>query len=144
MPKQIQQFVQFGTIQLPYSQLFILRRHVFATVNLKPAAQGHVLVCSRRPVKRLYDMTEVETVEFWITVQEVAKVMSDIYKTSCHVSIQDGIHAGQTVPCVHCHIIPFQGKIQISQAENQKTERSEEDMNQEAQKLRAHFEQSLL
>ncbi|CAK87032.1 unnamed protein product (macronuclear) [Paramecium tetraurelia] len=112
MPKPIQQFVQFGPIQLPYSQLFILRRHVFATVNLKPVAPGHVLVCSKRPVKRLYDMTEVEAVEFWITVQEVAKVIKYFhnFKTNCHVSIQDGMHAGQTIPSVHCHIIPYQGK----------------------------------
>ncbi|CAK62743.1 unnamed protein product (macronuclear) [Paramecium tetraurelia] len=60
MPKPLQQFVQFGPVQIPFSQLFILtRRHVFAAVNLKPVVlgflfvnyNGHVLVCSRRPVK---------------------------------------------------------------------------------------------
>ncbi|EAR95215.4 scavenger mRNA decapping enzyme carboxy-term-binding protein (macronuclear) [Tetrahymena thermophila SB210] len=99
--------VQFGKSQLPLSQIFILRKNVFATTNLKPACPGHVLVASRRPVKRLHELTEVETLDLWTTVQQVSRVMEQIHKFPCQIGVQDGTDAGQTIDHVHIHIIPF-------------------------------------
>ncbi|KAM3147704.1 hypothetical protein pb186bvf_000032 [Paramecium bursaria] len=143
MPKVSNQFVQFGSKQLPFSQLFILRKYVYATVNLKPVLPNHVLVCSRRPVKRLHELTEIETVEFWITVQEVAKVLTEQTKMNCDITIQDGKEAGQTVEHLHCHIIPI-GKQKVINLDKTIEEKSEQDMTNEAYRLRAYFEQSLL
>lgn len=49
--------IQFGKFHLPISQIFLVRDHVFATVNIKPFLPGHILVCPRRVVPKLEDMT---------------------------------------------------------------------------------------
>jgi len=45
--------VIFDTCIIPYSQIFLSRKNIFATVNHKPFLPGHVLVCSRRNVAKL-------------------------------------------------------------------------------------------
>lgn len=50
--------VMFGHIHLSPRQIFLMRENVFATVNLQPYAPGHVLVCPRRVVQKLQDLTE--------------------------------------------------------------------------------------
>jgi bis(5'-adenosyl)-triphosphatase len=95
MARSLVQTVPFGDMLLPVSQLFILRRHVYASVNIKPVSPGtlliniigHVIVCTRRQVQRIADLTELETVEFWCSVQEISKVISDIYKVIAIASI---------------------------------------------------------
>ena len=72
--------IYFGTIPIPASTIFLMRSHIFGLVNLKPFRPGHVMVCSRRIVASLSELTETETLEFWCTVQEVADVLEQIYK----------------------------------------------------------------
>ena len=51
----------FGpSIQLPGSQLFFLTSLSLASVNLAPVVPGHALICPRRLVKRVQDMTPEE------------------------------------------------------------------------------------
>ncbi|KAL4480398.1 hypothetical protein ABPG74_020914 [Tetrahymena malaccensis] len=135
--------VQFGKNQLPLSQVFILRKNVFATTNLKPACPGHVLVASRRPVKRLHELTEVETLDLWTTVQQVSRVMEQIHKFPCQIGVQDGTDAGQTIDHVHIHIIPFPKEYSqdVIMDSEERPPRTADDMSKEADKYRTYFEQ---
>ena len=51
--------VMFGTHSILPSQVFVLRKNVFAIINHKPFVKGHVLVCSRRIVPKIQDLTEI-------------------------------------------------------------------------------------
>lgn len=79
----------------------------FALVNLKPILPGHVLVSPRRVVSRVADLTADETSDFFLTVRHVGRMVERVYGgASLNIAVQDGIHAGQSVPHVHAHIIP--------------------------------------
>lgn len=76
-------------------------------VNLKPILPGHVLVSPRRVVPRVTDLTPAETSDLFLTVRRVGRMVERVYgATSLNIAIQDGAHAGQSVPHVHAHIIP--------------------------------------
>ena len=77
----------FGTIEIQTSQIFLLRKNVVGLVNLKPLSPGHVLVCSRKRVKRLKELNEIETIDLWLSAQEIQKVMQDIYKVNLFVFV---------------------------------------------------------
>jgi bis(5'-adenosyl)-triphosphatase len=51
--------VIFGHCIIPQSQIFLSRKNVFAMVNHRPFLPGHVLVCSRRNVEKLNELTEI-------------------------------------------------------------------------------------
>lgn len=72
-----------------------------------------------RIVDRLTDLTTDEVTDLFTTVQKVQKLLARTYfhasdstaqgrpaDGSFNVAIQDGPDAGQSVPHVHCHIIP--------------------------------------
>ena len=71
---------KYGNIDIPASQIFLLRKNVVGLVNLKPITSGHVLVCPRRNVLRLRDLNEIETVDLWLSVTEVHRVIEELYK----------------------------------------------------------------
>jgi len=86
-------------------------------VNIKPLVPGHVLVIPYRLVKRVTDLTGDEVTELFTTVQKVQRMLAATYFGSStvpgkvedggfNIAIQDGKESGQTVPHVHCHIIP--------------------------------------
>lgn len=79
----------------------------FALVNLKPILPGHVLVSPRRVVPRVADLSAAETSDLFLTVQRVGRMVERVYgASSLNIAVQDGVHAGQSVPHVHAHIIP--------------------------------------
>lgn len=47
----------YGSTIIPFSQIFLSRKNIFAIVNHKPLFPGHVLICSRRIVPKLSDLT---------------------------------------------------------------------------------------
>lgn len=49
--------VIFGQWVIPPSQIFLSRKNVFAIINNRPFLPSHVLVCSRKIVPRLSDLT---------------------------------------------------------------------------------------
>ena len=76
-----------------------------------------MLVVPFRSVQRLTDLTPAEVAELFGTVQKVQRMLAKVYfvggdgagalnRGSFNIAIQDGKEAGQTVPHVHCHIIP--------------------------------------
>lgn len=73
MNQKITGEVMFGPWTIPPSQIFILRKNVFAIINNKPFVQGHVLVCSRRVVPKIQDLTEIEVLDLFMTAQEVVR-----------------------------------------------------------------------
>lgn len=88
-------------------QVFFLTKLSFGLVNLRPIVPGHVLVCPRRSVSRISDLNSEEVTDFYASVQKVAKAIEKQYQADAlNIAIQDGPLAGQTVPHVHCHIIP--------------------------------------
>ncbi|KAJ5972958.1 Histidine triad (HIT) protein [Penicillium vulpinum] len=88
-------------------QVFYTTPLTFALVNLKPILPGHVLVSPRRVVPRVKDLTPAETSDLFLTVRRVGRMVERVYgATSLNIAVQDGAHAGQSVPHVHAHIIP--------------------------------------
>jgi len=89
-------------------------RHVFhstplslAFVNLRPALPGHVLVVPRRVAPRLDDLSDAEAADLFLAARAVGRALSGHYRaTALTVSVQDGPHAGQSVPHAHFHVIP--------------------------------------
>lgn len=89
------------------NQVFHLTQRTFALVNLKPVLPGHVLVCPRRLVKRVADLTPPEAGELFLTVQRVGRMIERVHgASSLNITIQDGPESGQSVAHVHAHIIP--------------------------------------
>jgi len=110
--------VYFGPFDVT-SQVFHSTQLSFALVNLKPLLPGHVLVSPHRVVQRLTDLTTHELSDLFMTVQKVQRMLAATYFASSdgelngrlqdgsfNIAIQDGPDAGQSVPHVHCHIIP--------------------------------------
>lgn len=130
----------FGQSIIPATQVFLLRKNVFGMINHKPYEQGHVLVCSRREVQKIQDLTEIESLDLFMTAQEIAKKLEVIYKKRYQIFIQNGKDAGQTVNHAHLHLIPNQEKEGLERKEA--IIRSEEDMAREADQYRTCFENS--
>ncbi|CAG8949254.1 hypothetical protein HYFRA_00004879 [Hymenoscyphus fraxineus] len=108
--------VHFGPFEVT-DQVFYNTSLCFALVNIKPILPGHVLVIPYRKVQRLTELTQDEVTDLFSTVQKVQKMLAKKYfgtetlagkpeDGSFNITIQDGKFAGQTVPHVHCHIIP--------------------------------------
>ncbi|KAJ5273313.1 hypothetical protein N7478_008438 [Penicillium angulare] len=91
----------------PKKQVFYKTPLSFALVNLKPILPGHVLISPLRVVPRLCDLTPSETSDLFLTVRRVGRMVERVYgAASLNIAIQDGVHAGQSVPHVHAHILP--------------------------------------
>ncbi|CAI7678143.1 unnamed protein product [Penicillium manginii] len=98
--------IYFGSF-LVTPQVFYTTPLTFALVNLKPILPGHVLVSPRRVVPRVSDLTAAETSDLFLTVRRVGRMVERIHGASAlNIAVQDGLNAGQSVPHVHCHIIP--------------------------------------
>ena len=68
---------------------------------------GHVLVIPKRVAPLLSDLTCEEYTDFWQSVRIVQDVLQQHYHPQAfNIAVQDGVAAGQSVPHVHCHILP--------------------------------------
>ncbi|XP_010931420.1 bifunctional bis(5'-adenosyl)-triphosphatase/adenylylsulfatase FHIT isoform X2 [Elaeis guineensis] len=140
----------FGPHKIDRSLVFYSTPLSFAMVNLRPVLPGHVLVCSRREVKRFVDLSADETCDLWLTAKEVCGRLERYH--------EDGPQAGQRVPHVHIHILPrksgdFENNDEIYEAINEKEkelkekldldkerkDRTSEEMAREADEYRALF-----
>ncbi|KAJ5319912.1 hypothetical protein PENANT_c075G11613 [Penicillium antarcticum] len=98
--------IYFGSF-IVTPQVFLQTPLTFALVNLKPILPGHVLISPRRVVPRVADLTPAETSDLFLTVRRVGRMVERVYgASSLNIAVQDGMHAGQSVPHVHAHIIP--------------------------------------
>ncbi|RZB81056.1 Bifunctional bis(5'-adenosyl)-triphosphatase/adenylylsulfatase FHIT [Glycine soja] len=125
------EYYDFGPHKIHHSSVFYTSNLSFAFVNLRPAVTVeallepakrrhcicdesyisayylHVLVCSKREVKRVADLTDDETVDLWLIAKKLGRQLESYHKaSSLTFCIQDGPQAGQSVPHVHIHILP--------------------------------------
>ncbi len=57
--------------------------------------------------RRLSDLTRDEVSDLFNTVARIQRTLKRLYKADAfNVAVQDGEAAGQSVPHVHCHVIP--------------------------------------
>ncbi|PQE15382.1 Bis(5 -adenosyl)-triphosphatase protein [Rutstroemia sp. NJR-2017a BVV2] len=104
--------IYFGKFEVT-DQVFHTTPHTFCLVNIKPILPGHVLIIPFAPHSRLTSLSPLETSDLFQTVQRVQRMLAKLYfpegeieQGSFNVAIQDGPESGQTVPHVHCHVIP--------------------------------------
>nr|POE54451.1 bis(5'-nucleosyl)-tetraphosphatase [asymmetrical] [Quercus suber] len=98
--------IHFGKFNVT-SQVFHTTPLSFAVVNLKPLLPGHILVSPLRSRPRLSDLTRDEVSDLFLTVTRVQRTLQRVYRAEAfNVAVQDGEAAGQSVPHVHCHVIP--------------------------------------
>ena len=58
-------------------------------------------------VPRVADLSSDEISDLFLTVQRVGRMVERVFHASAlNIALQDGRDAGQSVPHVHCHIIP--------------------------------------
>lgn len=88
-------------------QVFHQTPLTMAFTNLKPLIPGHTLVSPRRPAARLRDLSPPEISDLFNTAAKVGRMLERVFDShGLNVAVQDGAAAGQTVPHVHCHVIP--------------------------------------
>ena len=76
-------------------------------MNLKPLLPGHVLVSPLAVKPALSDLTKDEINDLFLTVTRIQRTLKRLYKAEAfNIAVQDGAAAGQSVPHVHCHVIP--------------------------------------
>ncbi|KAJ0547647.1 putative histidine triad (HIT) protein [Helianthus annuus] len=97
---------KFGPYTIYQKESFYSTDLSYAFVNLRPVLPD-VLVCPRREVKRFVDLTTEEATDLWISAHKIGKQLENYHNaSSLTFTIQDGPHAGQSVPHVHIHILP--------------------------------------
>lgn len=82
MLKSIPTSLKLGNIDIKDSHIFYYRKYVFAFVNLRPVAPGHVLICPIRREKKYKDLTETEAMELWISAKKIADNLKKFYSVS--------------------------------------------------------------
>ncbi|XP_975421.2 nitrilase and fragile histidine triad fusion protein NitFhit isoform X1 [Tribolium castaneum] len=139
---------------IPASTVFYRTRHCYAFTNIRCVVPGHVLISTVRCCKRLEDLTSEEVTDLFLTAVKVQKAVENEYSASSStLCVQDGKHAGQTIPHVHIHILPrkpndFEVNDEIydrlakhDREESQEPLRNVTEMSQEADTLRKYFYQ---
>ncbi|GAA97808.1 uncharacterized protein L969DRAFT_96195 [Mixia osmundae IAM 14324] len=98
--------LRFSTFDVT-GQVFYRSRLSFGLVNISPLTKGHVLLVPKRCVPRLADLTNDEVYDLFSSAQTVLKRLeSHLGALAVNLAVQDGKHAGQSVPHVHVHLIP--------------------------------------
>ena len=93
-----------GLTQVPSTQVFLARKAVLAFVSPRGNSPWHTIVApTRYGVTRFTDLTELETIELWVTAKHVMQKIEDRLKVR---SFQIVILEGPNEPAVMMHLIP--------------------------------------
>ena len=99
--------MNFGPYFIPEANIVYQTKLSFVFTNLRPAAEGHLLVSPKRVIQYFHDLTNEEKLDLIQTAELSSKIMKKYLNTEAiAVTVQDGPAAGQTVPHLHFHIIP--------------------------------------
>lgn len=121
----------FGPIRIPASQVFWEGSWTYALVNLRPVTPGHVLIVPKRVIPHFADLTPNELQEL---MQASARISTVLAGGKSTIAIQDGADAGQSVPHLHVHVVPFTGTALAP--DECRRDRTREDMTEEAERYR--------
>ncbi len=82
-------------------------QYFYAIYNIAPILPGHSMIIPRKHYSSIFDMPEELLHHLISFATEVTAFLESYYKsTGFDWSVQQGIHAGQSVSHVHWHIIP--------------------------------------
>jgi histidine triad (HIT) family protein len=81
---------------------------VMAFMDIYPMRPGHVLVIPKVHAQYVQDLTPDIRSHLFETANRVGSVLrrSSLAPADVHFVINDGVHASQTVPHVHMHVLP--------------------------------------
>jgi histidine triad (HIT) family protein len=80
---------------------------VLAFRDIKPQAPTHVLVVPKKPIPRISEATSEDQAvlgHLMLKAAEVARQLG-LAKSGYRLVLNNGPHAGEAVPHLHCHII---------------------------------------
>lgn len=115
-------------------------------VNLKPIVPSHLMVVPLRTVSSISHLTSHEIdglgESVWMALQVLQEVVPSADGFS--IGIQQGAGAGQSVPHLHCHVIPFHADSKLAgepedEAHDSRVARTPEMMRAESEALRPLF-----
>ncbi|WP_028671563.1 HIT family protein [Saccharospirillum impatiens] len=112
--------------------------HTLAFMDIMPQTDGHALVIPKEQAVTLMDLSD-EAAAHWIqSTKKVAAAIKAGLNASGVVLFQlNGEGAGQTVPHVHCHVIP--GSIADLRRPHATTAADNEHLKALAEKIKAAF-----
>lgn len=104
---QITEGFRFGHVFIQKAAIVAHTSLSYASVNLKPITNGHLLIMPKRAVSAVKQLSREELGDLWYLAQQMSVVLERKYGSqSTTFAIQDGKYAGQTVDHVHIHVIP--------------------------------------
>ena len=101
--------------RLGRERLLAENKRCFATFDANPVAEGHALIVPRRHVTSLFELERAEFADVFPLLQAVrAEVERTRRPDGYNVGWNNGEAAGQSVPHLHCHIIPrYRGDVPV-------------------------------
>lgn len=89
------------------SRIIEAAREAYAVLDAYPVSQGHTLICTRRHIESVFELSMSEITEIIALVQSAKHRLDREYRpTGYNVGVNVGRDAGQTVMHVHVHVIP--------------------------------------
>jgi len=96
---------------LPEERVIAMSAHGLVIRDGFPISPGHTLIISKRHVASFFDLEPAEQADLLSLLHEAKRTLEQEFKPNGYnIGINDGLHAGQTVPHLHIHLIPrYQG-----------------------------------
>lgn len=101
--------------QLRRERLLAENDLALATFDAHPVSEGHALVIPRRHVESLFDLAEAELAAMLPLIRAVRDTVERTrHPAGYNVGWNNGEAAGQSIPHLHCHVIPrYQGDVPV-------------------------------
>lgn len=73
-----------------------------------PLTEGHTLIIPKKHISSFFEIGSTELKDsFFDILLTVKEILNENYKPlGYNIGINDGFHAGQTIPHLHVHVIP--------------------------------------
>jgi diadenosine tetraphosphate (Ap4A) HIT family hydrolase len=97
----------FCTLPEIQERTIVRTEHAFAFLGNMPIVPGHTLVCPKRCVATLEELTAEEREGLFELVAQVKQALQATFDAEgFNVAYNEGLAAGQTVPHLHIHVVP--------------------------------------